>query len=260
MIAVGTNFATSAAAVKFAEAHPENVWASIAVHPSHVHAPHHDEQELDDPPSEEFFDPQLFSSLASSPQTVAVGETGLDYYRLKESNGRTLEQIKELQRQNFVVQIRFAQERGLPLIIHIRSSTDSFSDAQNDALDILKRENVKRGVMHCFSGTAKHAEEYLEKGLYISFAGNIAFPPGKSEKENPLAAACRIVPNDRLLIETDAPWLSPPPFRGKRNEPANIKLVAEAVGKIRLQDSAEISRISVQNAIRLFSLAKQLKP
>jgi TatD DNase family protein len=259
-IAVGTNFLTSSAAVKLAEENPENVWASIAVHPGHVHAPHHDEQEFADPPTEEVFDAQKFMPLLSSGRVAAVGETGLDYYRLEAGAGRTVEDIKERQRRNFIAQITFAEEKGLPLIIHIRSSAEKTSDAQDDALEILKQENVTKGVMHCFSGTAEEAEKYLERGLHISFAGNVAFPPRKNEKENPLAVACRIVPDDRLLIETDAPWLSPPPLRGKRNEPANVKLVAEAIGRIRHQDSAEISRITAQNAIRLFSLAKLPKP
>jgi TatD DNase family protein len=257
LVTIGTNLRTSAQAVRLAEAHPQNIWASIAVHPGHVHAPHHDAQEQSDPPEEEFFEAENFAALAASASVVAVGETGLDYYRLEDSLGATTEEIKDKQKRNLEAQIVFAQERGLPLICHIRASADQPSDAHEDALEIFRRFNVAHGVMHCFSGTPAHAERYLERGLHISFAGNAAFPPKKGQLENPLAAVCRMVPADRLLVETDAPWLTPPPLRGARNEPANVKLVAAAVAGFRSEDASEISRITAQNAISIFGLAKR---
>lgn len=250
LIAVGTNFATSEAAVRLAEANPEGVWATIAVHPGHVHRPHHDESETTVPPTAEFFDRAIFEKLAASPKVVAIGETGLDYYRLAADEEMSLEQIKARQKENFISHLKFAKEKNLPLTMHVR-------DAHDDAYEILKSEGRGlRGVMHCFTGTVTEAERYLDLGFYISFTGVLAFPPKKGEEENALATVCRMVPAERLLVETDAPWLTPPPFRGQRNDPFKVRITAQAVARIRRTDLAEIEKITTANAIHLFNLAE----
>lgn len=253
-IVVGINFQTSESAVGLAEAH-DNLWATIAVHPGHTHNPHHDEFEAVSQPSAEFFDDEKFSALAMSKKVVGVGETGLDYYRLEVPAGE-LEKVKNLQRENFVAHIRFAKKRGLPMSLHIRDSSDlETAGAYADALEILRAEKFGTGVMHCFSGTVTEAEKFLELGFHISFTGAISYPPKKDQSENALHPVARIIPADRLLIETDAPWLTPAPLRGERNEPAHVRITAEHLAKIRKTSFEEIAETTAKNTVRLFNLA-----
>jgi TatD DNase family protein len=250
-ITVGTNLAGSRDAVALAEAN-SNIWASVAVHPSHVYEPHHDKMELTQPPAEEFFSEKLFSDLLTSRRVVAIGETGLDHYRLPEDIDLQ-KTIKNRQAENFVAHIRTAKARKLPLILHVR-------EAYAEALEILKNEKYFNGVMHCFTGSITEAEKFLEKGLFISFTGAITYPPKKGLVENHLHGVVRIVPLDRLLIETDAPWLTPVPLRGERNEPINVLMVAEKIAKIRGESEETIRQITAKNTVRLFNLASTHTP
>jgi TatD DNase family protein len=255
VIVVGTNKGTSAAAVTLAQAHPAGVWASIAVHPGHVHAPHHDPQEVALPPTEEFFDEEFFSRISASEKVVAIGETGLDYYRLSETAGQPIAAIKERQKENFLQHIVFAKRKGLPLIMHVRDGGDGRAYA--DALEILRREYGAKvpGVMHCFGGSAAEAEACLALGLHLGIGGIVTFPPRKGQMANPLAAIVRTMPLDRLLLETDAPYISPIPKRGERNEPANVLIIAQKVAELRGMPVEDIQRESAENAFRLFNLA-----
>ncbi len=255
VIVVGTNKETSAAAVALASAVPDGVWASIAVHPGHVHAPHHDPQEVVAPPPEEFFEETFFAALAASKKVVAVGETGLDYYRLIETPGHSIASIKSRQQANFSAHIAFAKKNDLPLIMHVRDRGDS--SAYDEAINMLRREygDQVRGVMHCFGGNQDDARRCLELGLYLGIGGIVTFPPRKGEEENPLAAIVRDLPLDRLLIETDAPYIAPVPKRGERNEPANVLIVAQKVAELRGMPVGDIQRKTAENAVRLFNLA-----
>ena len=249
-IAVGTNYPSSRAAVELAERRAD-VWASVAVHPGHVWQPHHDQMELSSPPTEEMFDEEKFAPLLASPKVVAIGETGLDHYRLPEEES-IRQIIKERQRKNFIIQIRAAKARNLPLILHVR-------EAHAEALEILRDEKYFNGVMHCFTGTVSEAREALEHGFYISFTGAVTYPPKKGRAENPLWDVIRIIPQDRLLIETDAPYLTPVPYRGERNEPANVLITAKKIAEIRGEGYENILEISLNNAVRLFNLAARRK-
>jgi len=260
VIVVGTNKETSAAAVKLAEAHPDGVWASIAVHPNHIHAPHHDPQEVVVAPKEEFFEEEYFSKLAASKKVVAVGETGLDYYRLSETSEYPIAVVKEKQRENFLRHIVFAKNKDMALIMHVRDNGDG--EAYADALEIMRREygGAARGVMHCFGGSQDDAKKCLELGLYLGIGGIVTFPPRKGRAENPLVEVVRLMPMDKLLLETDAPYISPLPKRGERNEPANVMIIAQKVAEIRGTSVAEIMRQTTENAVRLFNLASAQKP
>lgn len=251
LIVVGTNFLTSGDAVRLAEKTPEGVWAAIALHPSHVHNPHHTPDEVVEPPKEEKFDSGAYAKLAGSPKVVAVGETGLDYYRLEADGECSIDEIKKKQIDNFISHINFAKTMSLPLILHVR-------DAHDDALKILTEHggNKLHCVMHCFSGTVTDAERYLDLGYYISFTGAITYPPKKGQLENALHSVVRMVPISRLLIETDAPWLTPAPLRGQRNEPANVKAVAAQIATIRGFSYEEVADNTVNNTFKLFNLAK----
>lgn len=179
---------------------------------------------------------ELLRHLARKDKVVAIGEIGLDYYYDHSE--------REIQRDVFRKQIRIAREVGLPIIVHDR-------DAHEDTLTILKEENAQDvgGVFHCFSGSVQMAREILKMGFYISMAGPVTF---KNSKKAPEVVG--VVPEDRLLIETDCPYLSPEPKRGKRNEPGHVKYVAEKIAEIRGETFEQVAGYTTQNAKRLFGI------
>lgn len=168
------------------------------------------------------------------PKIVAIGETGLDYHYDNSP--------REIQRDVFRKQLELAGELGLPVIIHSRES-------KKDTLEILKESGINRGVMHCFSGDMDMAERVMEMGLYISIAGPVTFKNAKN-----LGWIAKTIPDDYLLIETDAPYLAPGPLRGKRNEPAFVKHTAEKIAELRGISFEDIARITTLNAKRLFRI------
>lgn len=205
-----------------AEKHP-NVFVSVGVHPDYA-----DEAE---PSIDELV------RLAERPQVVAVGETGLDYFRLKGD--------LEWQRSRFRNHVRAARACGKPLIIHTR-------EAREDTLRILREEHAgdAGGVMHCFTETWEAAESALDLGFYISFSGIVTFKNARALKD-----VARRVPLDRLLIETDAPYLAPVPHRGKTNQPAFVKHVAEELARLREVSFEVIAETTTKNFFNLFSAA-----
>jgi TatD DNase family protein len=209
------------AVVALAEAHAD-VWASVGVHPDNQ-----DGQEPDVP---------TLVRLARHPRVIAIGETGLDYYRLKEPLA--------WQRQRFRTHIRAARESGLPLIVHTRA-------AAQDTLRIMAEEMAGEvgGVMHCFTETRAVAEAALDLGFHISFSGIVTFRNAHALRE-----VAAFVPMDRLLIETDAPYLAPAPHRGRRNEPAFVPHVASAIAHLRGLDVAEVGASSMQAFRQLFNV------
>ncbi|TAK03698.1 TatD family deoxyribonuclease [Patescibacteria group bacterium] len=270
MITVGTNLATSREALAFAEGQ-DDVWATVGLHPNHTTAsPHHDEEELASaPPTEgERFDADAFRVLASHPKCVAIGECGLDYYRL----AGDASEAKARQTAAVRAQFDLATEAGKPVVIHCRDgSTPLTTGAHADQLALI-REYVadgklsRRGVIHCFTGTLEEAQAYVAAGFLISFTGIITFPPkasylplGKGEHEGvALSALQRVVqalPLESILVETDSPYLTPIPFRGKQNEPAHVRFVAEKIGQLKNLPFEEVARATTENAHHLFSLS-----
>lgn len=207
------------AVLALAEAHPE-IFASVGVHPDHRDGREPTEQDLVD--------------LARHPRVVAIGETGLDYYRLKEP--------LDWQRERFRVHIRAARRSGKPLIIHTRA-------AAGDTLGIMREESAGEagGVMHCFTETRAVATAALDLGFYISFSGIVTFRNAAEVHE-----VAKFVPLDRLLIETDAPYLAPVPYRGKTNEPSYLPQVAERIAALRGVSVAAVATASAENFFRLF--------
>lgn len=166
---------------------------------------------------------------------VAIGEIGLDYYWKKEN--------KELQKQTFIAQIKLANELNLPIVIHSR-------DASVDMIQILKDNTVnKKGIFHCCQLNQELVRQALELGFYISFAGPITFKNSKNAPD-----VVKMVPLEKILIETDSPYLSPEPNRGKRNDSRNVKYVAEKIAEIRDASIEEIAKITYENAIRIFNI------
>ena len=168
------------------------------------------------------------------PRVVAVGEIGLDYYYDHST--------REQQREAFTAQLDFACARRTPVILHIL-------DAHGDVLPVLKerRDRLAPGVLHCYSGSLESAKQYLNMGFYLSFAGPVTFHNARKLKE--VAACC---PLDRLLVETDSPYLAPEPMRGKRNEPANVRFVGEKVAELKGISPEALSRAVMENTARLF--------
>jgi TatD DNase family protein len=199
------------------------VYATVGMHP-------HDAKDVG---IEEL---ETLRGLTTHPKVVAVGETGLDYYYNHSSH--------ELQEQVFSSFIHMACETGLPIVVHER-------DAAEKAAELLRQEGNGKlcGVIHCFTGNYQAARAYLDLGFYLSFTGIITF-----KNAEPLRAVVRQIPLDRILVETDAPYLTPVPHRGKRNEPAYVRFVAEAVAKVRGISLEEVASITTANTQKLFSL------
>jgi TatD DNase family protein len=209
-------------AVALAEAW-SNLYATVGMHP-------HDAKDV----SEEELD--RLRKLAAHPKVIAVGETGLDYYYNHSSH--------EVQRQVFAHFIQLAVEIGLPLVVHER-------DAAREAAEMLRKEGAGkvRGVIHCFTGDYEAARNYLDLGFYLSFTGIITFKNAEALRE-----VVRKVPLERMLVETDSPYLTPVPHRGKRNEPAYVWLVAETVAQVKGLTLKNVARVTTKNVRELFRI------
>lgn len=238
MINVGTDAEHSKKAVAIAHAYPEGVYAAVGVHPN------------DGEKAGEF---SVIEELAKDKKVVAIGETGLDYYRgqgmknekLKTKNDNAkFELIKKKQKELFIKHIRLAQKVNKPLIIHCR-------DAHDDLLELLKANSYKLtaspGVMHFFTGTKEDAEKYLELGFYLSFSGVLTFTHDYDE-------LVRSVPLERILVETDAPFVAPVPHRGKRNEPSYVKYAAQRIAEIKGLSFEEVAEQTARNARELLRI------
>lgn len=203
-----------------------NFWASAGVHP--------DTEGLREPSLDELL------LLGSRPKVVAIGETGLDYYRL---NGRSVDDMA-WQRERLRVHIRAAKALDKPLVIHTRS-------ASADTLAILAEEGggAVRGVFHCFTETAEVARAALDLGFHISFSGIVTFKNAQDLRD-----VARWVPDDRLLIETDSPYLAPVPFRGKTNQPAYVPHVAAQLATLRGTSAEDVGRLTTRNFEQLFGV------
>lgn len=204
-----------------------NLFASVGLHP--------DYEESEEPSVERLVE------LARHPKVVAIGETGLDYFRLKGD--------LEWQRERFRTHIRAARQAGLPLIVHTRQ-------AAQDTLRIMREERADEagGVMHCFTESLGVAEQAMEMNFYISFSGIVTF-----KKALELQDVARRVPLGRMLIETDSPYLAPVPYRGKLNQPAYVRYVAEEIAALRGIGADEVGAATTGNFFELFAAARSWK-
>lgn len=220
MVDPGTDLASSRAALALAKAHPCVIFAGVGVHP-HDATTYSDEVGV-----------QL-RELAQEPEVVGIGEFGLDYFRMLTP--------RDVQRSVFCAHLQLARETGLPCIIHVRDSHD-------DVIELLKAHGKGlRGVFHCFSGDVAQAEECLEfEDFFLSFAGPL------TKEGNALPEVARMVPLDRILVETDSPYLVPRPLKARRNEPLFVRHTAEKLAQLRGMTLAEIAQITTANAVRLF--------
>ncbi len=214
----------------------DNFWATVGVHP--------DNEGIEEPSVARLLE------LAARPKVVAIGETGLDYYQMDErKGGRGIEDL-EWQRERFRTHIRAARRCGKPLVIHTRASSD-------DTVAILKEEGEDGspgsagGVFHCFTETAQVARAALDLGFYISFSGILTFKNAADLRE-----VAAFVPPDRMLIETDSPYLAPVPFRGKTNNPSLVPYVARQIAEVRGMAVEAVGELTSRNFERLFAEAR----
>ncbi len=202
----------------------DNFWCTVGVHP--------DNEGVREPTVDDLL------QRARLPRVLAIGETGLDYYRL---GGRSVAEM-QWQRDRFAIHIRAARSNGLPLVVHTRS-------ASADTLALLREEGAGAvgGVFHCFTETAEVARAALDLGFFISFSGIVTFRNAEALRE-----VARVVPMDRMLIETDSPYLAPVPFRGKTNQPAYVPHVARQLAELRGLPETTVAEVTSRNFERLF--------
>jgi len=222
IICVGYDLASSQEAVLLARKYRQ-IYAAVGIHP-------HDAQTL----TVEVL--TKLKDLAKDPRVVAVGEIGLDYYRDLSP--------RDKQKEAFIEQIKLAQEIGKPIIIHDR-------DANQDVIDIVKKQRAGKngGIMHCFSGNLPLAMESIKEGFYISFAGPLTYKNAKKAQE-----VVTKIPQNRLLVETDCPYLTPEPWRGKLNEPAHVRLVVQKMAELRQQHPDEMAYLTGRNAREVYRI------
>lgn len=247
VINVGTQFDTSRKAVELADKYDEGVYAIVGLHPIHTSASFHDEQELGVGGKEftsrgEIFDKEAYRELLKNPKVVGIGECGLDYYRC------TPETIQK-QKEAFVAQIELANEFNKPLMLHIRNNPeDKTKNAYSDALQILKQYAKVKGDVHFFAGSMEDARAYLEFGFMLSFTGVVTFARDYDE-------IVKYVPIDRIMSETDSPYVSPKPYRGKRNEPMHVKEIVKKIAEIKNLNEEYVAKAIIANAKGVFGLS-----
>jgi TatD DNase family protein len=253
---VGTQKDTSRRAVELAEQH-DGVFATIGLHPVHTSKSYHDADELGGGETvkgfasrSEVFDEAYYRELALHPKTVAIGECGLDYFHFNE-NERRGTQIKK-QKAAFLAQIALAGEIKKPLMIHCR-------EAFGDLIDMLIANRrslitLSPGIIHFFTGTVPEAQELLDLGFLFTFGGAITFPPRKGETENYYHGLIRMIPIEKILSETDAPYVAPVPHRGKRNEPAFVIEVVKKLAELKNVSVDEMATQIRENAERIFGI------
>ncbi|MEK7546730.1 MAG: TatD family hydrolase [Patescibacteria group bacterium] len=300
IINVGTQADTSAAAIKLANEYAEGlpaealakagIYASVGLHPIHTEKSYHDKKELGNGDSAkafnsrgEDFDYDYYKKLAFDPKVVAIGECGLDYYRLSEETPSTDStsslqagsgQAKEKQKKVFIKQIELAKDVKKPLMIHCRSSVPKRTSPQNgagrnafqDLIDILVSCRLSLvsppGVIHFFSGTAGDAKKLLELGFSFTFGGVVTFPPRNrfdkltagGNSAGDYDEVIKMIPLDRILSETDAPYVTPAPYRGKRNEPLYVIEVVKKLAEIKDVSTEEMAEKIFENAKRIFKI------
>jgi TatD DNase family protein len=290
VINVGTQKDTSQAAVDVAEKYEKGVYAVIGLHPVHTYSQEVDEEESHFKTREEYFDTSLYQSMAQSRKVVGIGECGLDYYRLPVGESAIVEDIKKTQKEAFIAQIRIAKELNKALVIHCRPSVGT-QDAYEDILSIIDVESYQlvglppdkllRFEIHSFTGSPEIAQEFVKRGAYVGLNGIITFGERKNKNSSTSAEVLParrsppkadgvgakvgdrtgnmqkvvdVIPLDRIVLETDCPYLTPVPFRGKKNEPAYVSYVAGKLAELKGVSVEEVERATTENASNLFSV------
>ena len=251
MITVGTQKDTSAHGLEVAQRY-DGMWATVGLHPNHtVEQEFWDNDELS--PEEqatpkiktraEHFDMDYYRELAKHPKCVGIGEFGLDYYRIPEGVDR--EEVIRRQEETVRAQFDLASEMNKPVVIHCRDAYPQQAVMIREAIEAGKL--ARRGVIHCFTGTLEEAQTFIELGFYISFSGILTFAKNLQE-------VASVLPLERLLVETDAPYLTPAPDRGKRNEPWRVEVVAQKLAELKGVTVEEVASQTLKNTKTIFQL------
>ena len=246
---VGSQQTTSARAVEYAQKY-DFAFATIGVHPVHLFPTFVDEAESGFQSRQEIFDYEYYKSLAKNKKVVAIGECGLELFHLPE--GFTKEEVLAKQIETFLLQYKLAQELNLPLVIHVR-------EAHQEMIDLLKTLPAPiRGVIHCYTGDWNYGQQYLDLGLHLGFTGVITFAPKKTNPQPQLGLleVIKNVPLDRMVIETDSPYLAPQAYRGQRCEPWMVVEVAKKIAEIKNLGLEEVDKLTTENATRLFGFKR----
>jgi len=263
MFAVGSQSTTSQRAVEYAEKY-DGVWAIIGLHPIHLFEQDVDESEAGEElvkfkSRAEVADVDFYRQLAKgSNKVVGIGEIGLDYYHVPE--GVDWVEFKQLQIDAFKAQIDLALELDVAIMIHSRNAPDDSTDVHADIREILKEYvdagKKLRGDVHCFSGGVQDMHEYVKLGFHVSFTGNLTYKPRKAdiERGETLHDVARAAPLEKILVETDAPYLTPVPHRGERNEPAYVRHVAEKLAELKDMELEDVEKQLMKNTRELFRI------
>ena len=229
-----------------AREYKEGVYAIIGLHPIHTGASYHDKKELGEEGAEftsrgEIFDKEKYKELLKDPKVLAIGECGLDYYRMD------TESI-EKQKKAFIAQIELANEFDKPLMLHIRNNPkDNTHDAYIDTLELLKKYAKVKGDVHFFAGNVDIAKAFNDFGFTLSFTGVITFTNDYDE-------VIRVTPLDMIMTETDSPYVTPTPYRGKRNEPIYVCEVIKKIAKVKNLSETDVAEAVMTNAKRVFKI------
>ncbi len=243
---VGTQKDTSRLAVELAEQY-DGMFASIGTHPIHLHPTHVDEEETHFMSREEGFDEVFYTELAKSKKVIGVGETGLDLFHVPKDI--PVEEVLTKQKEVFLAHVHFAEKHGLPLVIHCR-------EAHDQMFQVLKGLGRQvEGTVHCYTSNWTHAEQYLALGLHLGFTGVITFPAKKTDpkRQESLLEVVKNVPLDRVVVETDSPYLAPQRYRGTRAEPWMVEEVLREIARLKGLDPTRVAKQVEENTGRLFT-------
>lgn len=248
---VGSQIDTSKRAVEYAEKY-ENIYATVGLHPVHLFSSEIDEEEVKFQTREEKFDYEEYKKLASHPKVIAIGECGLELYHLPP--GLDKAEILDKQKAGFLLQYKLCQELDLPMVIHVREAYDEMADYLLELRTKNPELRTLTGVVHCYSGNWSQAQKFLDLGLYIGFTGIVTYPARKtnSKPTEDLLEVVQNCPIERMLVETDAPYLAPQKYRGERCEPWMVEEVVAKIAEIKGLSVDFVREKSVENAFRLF--------
>jgi TatD DNase family protein len=249
VINVGSQIDTSRQAVELANSFEKGVYAVVGLHPEHTHSQYVDEEETHFLSREENFNYEEYKKLAQNGKVVGIGECGLDYYRLPEDKSLH-KKVKEKQKAAFRLQLKLAKELNKALVIHSRPEKGN-EELFDDLVNILDEEKIGdlRFEVHSFTGSPEALKKFLDRGSHVSFNGIITF-----DKTGNMEKLVKMAPMDRIILETDCPYLTPVPHRGKRNEPAYVRFVAEHVARVKGLAVEEVERQTTENAKTLFGI------
>jgi len=248
LINVGSQLSTSKRAVEIAGRYDQGVYAVVGLHPVHLHEMEVDEfeQDIHFKSRVEEFAEDKYLELISSSKVVGIGEMGIDYFHMPANED--IAAVKTRQRQTFLQGIKLAKDLDKPIVIHTRPSKGTV-DAYDEVMAILDETGYYKGVVHCFGGSREQAKKFIERGLLLSFTGIVTFKNAKDIQE-----IVKEVPLEKMMVETDAPYLSPEPYRGKRNEPAYVKYVVEKIAELKSISFDKVAAVTTQTAKEFFNI------